>query len=57
MDNSWNGKKLRIIELIKKLSEINGGEDQKFLNEYCNDICETEREESGDEKRRNKEHA
>ncbi len=36
--NSWKKKKVNLIELIKKLSDYYGGDDEAFLKEYCDEI-------------------
>jgi hypothetical protein len=38
MKRSWIDKKSRICTLIKLISERDGGDDKKFLDEYTDDV-------------------
>lgn len=38
MHKSWMTKRKEIIELIKKISDVNGGDDPQWLKEYTDQV-------------------
>lgn len=35
---SWKEKRNRLVGLIKELSDLHGGDDKKWLEEYCQEV-------------------